>query len=105
MNKKIKAWLEAEALVGQAQDLSNLLKKIAEKTKPPKNLRKATSKDIVEGALIWYPGYDDNYPEPHWAIVQEVLNPTSDYKAYIFDGCRIGLEGAYVENTKKKLAQ
>ena len=60
---------------------------------PPKtDLRRATSVDIVEGAVIYYPSED-----PFWMIVEEVLRPDDDFKAYTaHDGCRYGLHGAYV---------
>ncbi len=57
-------------------------------------LEPAGPTDIVEGKILYYPDED----EPFWKIVDEVLKPHSDWKAYCAqDGCRYGLDGAYVE--------
>ena len=61
-------------------------------------LRKATPRDIVEDAEIIYPA--TQYYEEFIAIVDDVLNPSSDWKAFSArDGCRYGLDGAYVVDT------
>ena len=57
-------------------------------------LRKATPKDIVDNAVIYYP----HKPEPYWQIIDQVLYPADVFKAYVArDGCRYGLDGAYVK--------
>ena len=73
----------------------------------PKNLRPAKASDIVEGAIIWYPkwaeleDFDDDMneiPVQCWKEVYEVKWPDDAFKAYTADdGCRYGLDGAYVE--------
>lgn len=61
----------------------------------PANLRPATPSDIVEGAIIWHKNGDDG---DFWNIVEEVLRPDDPFKAYYSeDGCRYGLDEAYVE--------
>ena len=60
----------------------------------PKNIRKATARDIVEDAIIWYPDWD----EGKWCVVEEVLRAGDDFKAFTAEGGdRYGLDGAYVE--------
>ena len=62
----------------------------------PNKLRKAKPEDIVEGNIIWYMTGD--YGEPHWHVVENVLYPHDNWKAYeAEDGCRYGLDGAVVE--------
>jgi len=67
---------------------------------PPQDLRPAVAGDIVPGAIIWYHlGPDPYYPtEWGWFEVEEVLHPADDWKAFVSDGCRRGLAGAFVEN-------
>jgi len=66
----------------------------------PKKLRPATAKDIKKGKLIYYP--EAEHCTPFWQIVDEVMRPSSDYKAYCAeDGCRYGLDGAFVERERK----
>ena len=60
----------------------------------PQNMRKATSRDIVEGNILWYPDPDRNC----WALIDDVHNPSDRFKAFSDDdGCRRGLDGAFVE--------
>lgn len=67
----------------------------ADKCPLPTNLRPATSKDIIEGAIIWYKHGDDGH---FWRIVGDVLRPSDPYKAYCAeDGCRYGLDDAWIE--------
>lgn len=55
--------------------------------------RKATSRDITDGNTVFLVGDGD---ELHRMIVEEVLQPNDPYKAFMFDGCRYGLDGLYV---------
>lgn len=55
--------------------------------------RKATSKDVFEGNTVFLVG---DGPELYRMTVEEVLSPTDEYKAFMFDGCRYGLDGLYV---------
>lgn len=55
----------------------------------PTNLRPATPSDIVIGAVLWYHNY--------WSVVEEVLRPNDDFKAYLYNGGRYGLHGAFIE--------
>jgi len=69
----------------------------AHKSKMPKNVRPATSKDIIEGNIIWHQR-EAKYGAPYWNIIEDVIRPNDLFKAYCADdGCRYGLDGAYVE--------
>lgn len=95
MNKLIKAWINAQEVTRKARKTENKALDEAENAKPPKKLVKAQAKDIVEGNVIWYPEWDGDRV---WNIVEEVLRPSDDWKAYCAqDGCRYGLDGAFVE--------
>jgi hypothetical protein len=59
----------------------------------PDNLRPANAKDIVVGNVIWYPRWDYH----KWVVIEEVLYPNDAFKAFIGDGCRYGLDGAFVD--------
>jgi hypothetical protein len=106
MDPHIQAWKAAEQKAAAAQEAAARLKEIAEaEAALPPQLRKATAKDIVVDALIWYPehtirvGAEEITVETHWHIVEEVLYPNDDWKAYLADdGCRYGLDNAYVED-------
>ena len=65
----------------------------AKECKMPEHLRPATPDDIVIDNVIWYPRETGGY----WAIVDEVIHPDDRFKAYVYNGCRMGLDGAYVE--------
>lgn len=75
------------------EDLSYLFDQ-AIKAPFPFNFRPAVAEDIVLGAIIWYKEGDDG---PFWAIVEELNYTGDDWKAFSFDGCRYGLNGAFVE--------
>ncbi len=62
----------------------------------PHRLREAVASDIVDGQIIYYKDGDNG---PFFQIVQEIMNPNDPFKAYVAtDGCRYGLDGAYVED-------
>lgn len=64
--------------------------------KLPDNYRMAKPSDIVPGAFIWYD--ECAYHDVLRKLVDEVLNPSDMWKAYCAsDGCRYGLDGAFVE--------
>lgn len=61
----------------------------------PENLRPALPEDIQVGAIIWYKKGDNGH---FWQIVDEVLCPDDDFKAYCSTGGdRYGLHDAWVE--------
>ena len=63
--------------------------------------RPATAADIVFGATIHYKHGDDG---PFTRTVEEVLRPSDPYKAFSADdGCRYGLDDAYVDVMTAKL--
>lgn len=69
----------------------------------PEHTRKAQSSDVVRGNMFWYKGFEINGSGhktnggPYCKIVHDVIDPLSDFKAYNdMDGCRYGLEGAYI---------
>lgn len=65
---------------------------------PPKEkLRRAFAADITVGQVLWYTNFDEGSVR-HWNIVEEVLRPNDQWKAYdAHDGCMYGLDGAFVE--------
>ena len=99
MNKLIQKFIEAREKVGDAMEVERLAEKKAERAPLPSNLTEAKPGDIVGGAIIWYPRFQDEDPDSRrWKIVDEVLKPADAYKAYCaHDGCRYGLYGAFVE--------
>ena len=103
MHKLIKEWLDAESEEEKARQKTRDARERADKTPLPKKLRAAEPKDIVEGAILWYPEHgqkaDDEYDAiAYWSYVSEVYSPADPCKAYCADdGCRYGLEGAFVE--------
>ena len=59
-----------------------------------RTFRKAIATDIVEGAVVYLLG-DDN--DIHTITIDEVLRPDDQWKGFCGDdGCRYGLEGLYV---------
>jgi hypothetical protein len=92
----IKTALECKVEFAERQ-LEKHLENTADK---PKNLRPAKASDIVEGAIIWYPKWEDSdHPIDLWKEVYEVKWPDDAFKAYTaHDGCRYGLDGAFVED-------
>ena len=86
---------EQRAIIAAAEEVISKAEKCARKCKMPSNLRPATPSDIVEGQIIWHKNGDDG---PFWNVVEEVLHPDDPFKAYYAeDGCRYGLDEAYVE--------
>lgn len=104
--QEINEWLSRLAEIENAKKVAEQAFKDAAKILPPKNLRQAEAKDIFEGSLIWLPSHvddpefeeQDDWPFPCWHIVEEVLHPSDEWKAYCFNGCRYGLNGAFVED-------
>lgn len=102
MNNLIQEWLDAVAKYTRAYHNMKRAEKKAEQAPMPKKLRPATAADIIQGAIIWYPPDDieDNY---YWKSVGEVRFPNDPFKAYTaHDGCRYGLDGAFVEDTQQE---
>jgi hypothetical protein len=61
----------------------------------PAGLRPAIPQDITVGNLIWYKHGDNGH---FWQIIEEVYRPSDPFKAYCAeDGCRYGLDDAWVE--------
>lgn len=87
-NEQHKVIRAAEKVMSEAYDE-------ASKCPLPKNLRPATPADIIEGAILWHPDFDKGHPR--WNVVEEVLRPDDDFKAYTYEGSRYGLYGAFVE--------
>ena len=78
----------------QLSDKESALYNIALQAPFPKDLRPATAGDVICGNVFYYP----NNGNPFWEIIAEVRYPSDDFKAYIGeDGCRYGLDGAFVE--------
>jgi hypothetical protein len=102
MNTLVKNWQQGIKDLAKEKSRLDELQRQAELAEIPEKLRPAEAKDIVEGAIIWYPEYRDVSDELHpcrgWQYVSEVYRPNDDFKAYCsHDGCRHGLDGAFVE--------
>ena len=87
-------------IIRRIEALNEELKKVDEEiynyNELPANLRKAKPEDIVLDNVIWYKG--NEYHGDFCKIVDEVLHPDSMYKSFCAeDGCRYGLDNAYVE--------
>jgi hypothetical protein len=95
MDTAIRAWMDAERVAGMARITADqALERAVLKAVLPNRFRRAEAADITLGSVIWYL----NDGEPFWALVTEVLRPNDTWKAYeAHDGCRYGLEDAYVE--------
>lgn len=103
MNGLINRWLDASALESkvrkEAQAKTQEALKTALNAPLPLHLRKAVPEDVVEGAILWYP---ERYHRK-WSLVAEVLYTADPWKAYTaHDGCRYGLDGAFVEVSPSK---
>ena len=101
MNKLIQIYIDAGKKIDAAIKKEEEAEEAADAAELPENLRPAEAKDIIEGAVIWYPKWKTEEYDPDgrcWNIVKEVLRPSDDWKAYCaHDGGRYGLEGAFVE--------
>jgi len=86
---------DALAALNAAQSEFDRIEKEIMRSPVPKQNRQATPRDIREGEFIWYPSHPRGRK---LQIVEEVIIPNSDYKAFTAtDGCRYGLLGAVVE--------
>lgn len=85
---------EQLAIIGRANEIIFQAREEADKSPFPRHVRPAEPKDIVVDAIIWH----DNGNAYYWNIVCEVLRPNDPFKAYCADdGCRYGLDGAFIE--------
>lgn len=93
---------EQNVIIKKAYSIINKARCKADKAKMPKNIRAATAKDMVEGNIIWHKR-EVKYGGPFWNIVDAVLSPNDLFKAYCADdGCRYGLDGAFVKKEGEK---
>ena len=102
MSNLINEWQIKLDEVEQARKAADEAGRLACMVEVPEKLRPAEAKDIIEGAIIWYPEYrdisDEKYPCAGWMLVREPLHYGDPYKAFTAnDGCRYGLDGAFVE--------
>jgi hypothetical protein len=63
----------------------------------PEKLRPMIATDVVVGQVVWYQREDVDEGFPLWQIVEEIRDPRDKWKAFISNGCRYGLDGAFVE--------
>lgn len=95
MSTPIEAWIAQRKHIIRQKAIERHLLMNAEEQPIPDRLRPATPEDIQVGNIIWYKDGDDG---PFWQLIEEVRNPSDDWKAYTgHDGCRYGLDGAFVE--------
>jgi hypothetical protein len=101
MDVLISDYLKALSVGGElraiAKSIEEQAEERAENAQIPKTVRPATPGDIYVGSVIWYS--DSVYPdENYWCVVEQVLNPECDFKAYVaICGARYGLQDAFVE--------
>lgn len=62
----------------------------------PVNLRPMTPNDVAIGQVVWYPDSHDDESQA-WEVVERVLRPDDDWKAFESNGARHGLRDAFVE--------
>lgn len=93
MDPLILSYLQAEERLRIAREkVASSLALAREDARPTGALRVATAKDIVPGALLWYPETSSN--ELFWAIVEESYG-NGYYCAH--DGCNYDIDGAMIE--------
>jgi len=72
----------------------------ADRCKPPERRRPAKASDIRFGRVIWHANGDNGW---FWNVVVEPLHYGDPFKAYCADdGCRYGLDGAFVEMEQRR---
>ena len=99
----IQQWLRATDRFKKAQkDMASSLRNAELQLIPPDDLlRPAEPADITIGQILWYKDGDDG---PFWTQIDSILWPESQFKAYeAHDGCRYGLDGAFIEIQPKGL--
>lgn len=93
--KYLKIEAEQEAIIDAALRIIAVARDKADQCPLPAKLRPAEASDIKEGAVIWYPHWD----ERKWALVESPLHHGDAFKAFTDDrGCRYGLSEAFVED-------
>lgn len=93
----IKIEKEQNKIIAAAEKVILNARQQADKCPPPKKSRPAIASDIKEGAIIWHTR-EKKYGGDYWHIVSSPEHYGDAFKAYTADdGCRYGLDGAYVE--------
>jgi hypothetical protein len=102
MNELIQGYLGAIEAIKDATENLKRAEEAAESAELPKSLRPAEARDIVVGEIVWYPRWKVDGGDRCWSLVEEVLRPSDEWKAYCsHDGCRYGLDGAFIEITNE----
>jgi hypothetical protein len=88
---------EQRAIIQAAQAVIDAARRKADRAKPPKTqLRPARAADIRAGLIVWHDRPAD-CGGWYWHVVEEPLHYGDEFKAYCADdGCRYGLDGAWV---------
>jgi hypothetical protein len=95
MDARIRLWIELGELAKRAHEAEVAALEVCQEAPFPWKTRPATPDDIRVGQIIWYAKSDIG---PCFHRVREVYHPDDAFKAYCsHDGCRYGLDGAYVE--------
>ena len=92
----LKIQREQYAIIDAAEKIISKAHEKVQKAKPPINeLRKATADDLTRtGKIVWHDNGDEGW---FWNVVQEPNHYGDSFKAYVADdGCRYGLDGAWV---------
>jgi hypothetical protein len=85
---------EQNAIIAAAHRTVYEARELVDPVPPRKQLRHALAEDIREGVIVWHDNGDDGW---FWNIVCEPRHHGDAFKAYVADdGCRYGLDGAWV---------
>ena len=85
-----------EELTKISIEANELLTIATEQSKFPENVREAKFSDLKEGVVLWYHDGDDG----DWFAIVEEVHGNFAYKSYTdHQGCRHGLDGAFIAVT------
>jgi hypothetical protein len=91
----LKIEAEQKKIIRKAEREIEKARRLAGRCPPPANRRRADVADVRPGRVIWH---DDGDAGWFWNVVEEVISPGDEFKAYVADdGCRYGMFRAFVE--------
>jgi hypothetical protein len=89
-----------ESIIAAARERISAAFAIACECRVPENLRPAVPDDVIEGAIIWKPGWSG---PRKWSVVESVDTPADPFHGWTDDGCRYGIHGAFVEQNAEAI--
>lgn len=85
---------EQNAVIASAHRSISTARDSVDPKPPVDQLRQAKADDMREGAIVWHDNGDEGW---FWNIVVEPRHYGDAFKAYVADdGCRYGVDGAWV---------